>query len=544
MLSKVPTIQLGNKNLPVQGSTVRTKLKSSGFYKACLNDLLILGKKRKKSEEPQYVNKKVKQPRILDQEKQIISHSKAANRKPSIYNKLAENEFESSQPESQGYQKRGYKADTGKEMFNQKISGNYWEVASNINSSSPKKNHDEMNYRAKKFSAFVNKELGNYNKNIRTSTREFKLVEELVHPLVWQELSTRDAGIGNIYRCKQQKIWNNICAEKHYKEMEKGRDGFTNQCKENANNIPGFKTQENTGMVCVDLLIKQRFNSSHQKIWRNEITEAAQDGLHIISAQSSRCPIQISSPIRMEDSQIYIQQDPEEIWSALRTSKQQKFNRLVIPGTYEKIFMLPALELNTESNTKDEKRKGNNNVDSTPLEIRNMVSGSSGDGNTATNTDTIIKSTTRKQKQKFGSEQKQKLDAISMENKRIRLSQQGLDSSAIHFVLNNNHQNGKQKNYSSIQNRFISCKKKRKIGQQEQFTAIKQEGLKSFDNPEYNLKPIMDKFKLWRNNEEMKIINLTSKLCFLLGFCGFMRSSEIERIDESRTKIKKSLLGL
>ncbi|PWA00807.1 hypothetical protein BB558_003131 [Smittium angustum] len=220
----------------------------------------------------------------------------------------------------------------------------------------------------------------------------------------------------------------------------------------------------------------------------------------------------------------------------------------------EDYLQLPPFELNTESNTKGKKRKGNNNVDSTPLEICNMVSGSSGDGNTATNTDTIIKSTTRKQKRKFGSEQKQKLDAISMENKRIRLSQQGLDSSAIHFMLNKNHQKRKQKNYSSIQNRFISwCDTRNVLMNNINASTIinflnegKEKGKWTTGTVYGYRTAILDLLdnaeQLWGKNEDMKIINLTSKLCFLLGFCGFMRPSDIERIDESRTTIEEKFV--
>ncbi|PWA03190.1 hypothetical protein BB558_000644 [Smittium angustum] len=318
-----------------------------------------------------------------------------------------------------------------------------------------------------KHSTIIDKGLGIISRNNSSSSREFALVEGSVHSLEWQELSTRDAGIGNIYLSRVPEntlnsqsvvsgtltrvnlpaehlfamrfLDNTNASNKNY-GITIGEKNITGKWKEEEANYPInvkeflaiFKALQLKEIMGLSVLIFSDNNSAIAYIRKFGGT----------SAQSSQRPIQISSPIRMEDSQIYIQQYPEKIWSALSgyvcNEKEYSTKNLckLVQGPpssknqciqsslehMEKYLQLPALELNTESNTKGEKRKGNNNVDSTPLEIRNMVSGSSGDGNTATNTDTIIKSTTRKQKRKFGSEQKQELDAISMENKRIRLN--------------------------------------------------------------------------------------------------------------------------
>ncbi|KAG2191001.1 hypothetical protein INT47_006018 [Mucor saturninus] len=69
------------------------------------------------------------------------------------------------------------------------------------------------------------------------------------------------------------------------------------------------------------------------------------------------------------------------------------------------------------------------------------------------------------------------------------------------------------------------------------FAALKNEAVLSFDFPVINLQPAIDFVLGLGKNQSMNLLQLTQKLCFLLGITGFLRPSDIERIDDSKTMV-------
>ncbi|KAI9334328.1 hypothetical protein BD770DRAFT_332826 [Pilaira anomala] len=76
------------------------------------------------------------------------------------------------------------------------------------------------------------------------------------------------------------------------------------------------------------------------------------------------------------------------------------------------------------------------------------------------------------------------------------------------------------------------------------FSALKSDAVLSFDFPIINLQPAIDFMISLGNNSSMSLLRLTQKLCFLLGITGFLRPSDIERIDDSKTLIREGTLRL
>ncbi|OMJ12113.1 hypothetical protein AYI69_g9552 [Smittium culicis] len=50
-----------------------------------------------------------------------------------------------------------------------------------------------------------------------------------------------------------------------------------------------------------------------------------------------------------------------------------------------------------------------------------------------------------------------------------------------------------------------------------------------------DISPIIEYFREIGDNEKLDIKNLTSKTCWLLAVCSFMRASDIHRIDDAQT---------
>ncbi|KAI7862714.1 uncharacterized protein EV154DRAFT_433286 [Mucor mucedo] len=76
------------------------------------------------------------------------------------------------------------------------------------------------------------------------------------------------------------------------------------------------------------------------------------------------------------------------------------------------------------------------------------------------------------------------------------------------------------------------------------FAALKNDAVLSFDFPVINLQPAIDFVLGLGENQSMNLLQLTQKLCFLLGITGFLRPSDIERIDDSKTMVTAESLRL
>ncbi|KAI9271954.1 hypothetical protein BDA99DRAFT_433726 [Phascolomyces articulosus] len=78
----------------------------------------------------------------------------------------------------------------------------------------------------------------------------------------------------------------------------------------------------------------------------------------------------------------------------------------------------------------------------------------------------------------------------------------------------------------------------------EFFTALNEQTIRSFDKPHYDITPIIQHITNLGSNTTMRPIDLTRKLCFLLAITGFLRPSDIERIDDNKTSINSRGLRL
>ncbi|CAO3623138.1 unnamed protein product [Mucor hiemalis] len=79
---------------------------------------------------------------------------------------------------------------------------------------------------------------------------------------------------------------------------------------------------------------------------------------------------------------------------------------------------------------------------------------------------------------------------------------------------------------------------------QKFFNNLRALTVRSFDKPSFDITPIIAKLRQWGPSASLNQQNVTVKLCFLLAITGFMRPSDIERIDLTYCALSPDLSSL
>ncbi|PVU93748.1 hypothetical protein BB561_003065 [Smittium simulii] len=255
-------------------------------------------------------------------------------------------------------------------------------------------------------------------------------------------------------------------------------------------------------------------------------------------------------------------------------------------------ILLPTLEPNIASNPQSTQRENNHDPGYSNVEIGNMVSGSIDSVNFSTVIASSNNSCSRSQKRKVSAIQQQTLALDGMEDQRRFLQTQGLGTYAVDFILSNKRRVRRRSRYSSIQQRFLDwrilnkittdisapqiinylselfIREKLKVGTMKTYKSailsladnptklaehpmfaeftktLDDSSIKSFIRPEIDILPILDLFRDWGPTPNLSVKQLTAKLCWLLSVTGFLRASDIHRIDDARSLINQGVLCL
>ncbi|OLY81530.1 hypothetical protein AYI68_g4364 [Smittium mucronatum] len=68
--------------------------------------------------------------------------------------------------------------------------------------------------------------------------------------------------------------------------------------------------------------------------------------------------------------------------------------------------------------------------------------------------------------------------------------------------------------------------------------------IRSFVRPTIDISPILRQFREWGPIKNLSIKQLTSKLCWFLAVTGFLRTSDIHRIYDPRSRVENNVLHL
>ncbi|OMJ12127.1 hypothetical protein AYI69_g9547 [Smittium culicis] len=117
-------------------------------------------------------------------------------------------------------------------------------------------------------------------------------------------------------------------------------------------------------------------------------------------------------------------------------------------------------------------------------------------------TSTSNSGSTRTQKRKIPAVGEQTLESDGMEDQRRALQDQSLSNLAIDIVDSNER-----------------CRKRK-------------------SRPSIDITPVINRIKLWGQSDGLSDKDLTAKLCWLLDVTGFLRTSDIHHIDDSKKSAK------
>ncbi|OMJ11203.1 hypothetical protein AYI69_g9922, partial [Smittium culicis] len=196
----------------------------------------------------------------------------------------------------------------------------------------------------------------------------------------------------------------------------------------------------------------------------------------------------------------------------------------------------------------------------------------------------------RPEKRKISDNAQQDMVTYGLAVKRARYQEAGLDDQVINLMLDNTRVKTKQKKYLNPKTKFLQwlstsaiaienvtvvnvinyLEQQRKalnwrLGtvkdyksaildissdwvsfsddplMKEYLKQLSSSNIRSFGNPLY-ISPIIDHIRKLGHNSRMSKYDLTAKLFWLIAICGFLRPSDIERIDDSKTSVTKEYI--
>ncbi|OMJ21624.1 hypothetical protein AYI70_g3363 [Smittium culicis] len=261
-------------------------------------------------------------------------------------------------------------------------------------------------------------------------------------------------------------------------------------------------------------------------------------------------------------------------------------------GSLEEPILIPALEYNSKCNPEGTKRTTDYNSGHTSMEISNLVSRSPEAIDCTAAPSSSNDDNSRSKKRKVPAYEEQEMVINGMEDQRSFLKSQGLEDTAINLIVSNERSAKRRSRYHSTQQRFLDWHISRNQSEPisahhivnylaQEFTtkklsvntikayksaimsliknpqtiedstvfksffkALNESSVKSFVKPVIDITPVISKLSEWGDTEKLNISQLTSKTTWLLALCGFLRASDIHRIDDSRTSIINGTLRL
>ncbi|OMJ16950.1 hypothetical protein AYI70_g6284, partial [Smittium culicis] len=237
-------------------------------------------------------------------------------------------------------------------------------------------------------------------------------------------------------------------------------------------------------------------------------------------------------------------------------------------------------------------RESHNDTSDSNVEIRNLVPRPDGAIDFTATASPSNNSGPRSEKRKVAALGKQALELDGLEDQRRFLETQGLGTYAIDFIVFSECRVRRRSRYSSIQQRFLDWRisneistpisapqvinyleeiytvDKLKVGSikayksailqlsdnpaelaahpmfSEFIKSLDDKSIKSFIRPVMDISLVIKLLREWGQNSTLTVKQITAKLCWLLSVTGFLRASDIHRIDDQRSHIDQGVLNL
>ncbi|OMJ26447.1 hypothetical protein AYI70_g157 [Smittium culicis] len=342
--------------------------------------------------------------------------------------------------------------------------------------------------------------------------------EETCHsePIVLEEqtdfmeqalILARDARIGNLHRFQRYSLGNSGAIPNVLRNMKSKRGENSHKRQGITHSTVRHQTQECDRSISVSLFRKHKHTCVRKEIRRNNFLQTTQDSKTdleslsgneyqtsghqcTVGAQFRRCAEQTDCANRMVSNTGGIQSTEFGLWS---TRRRPVPRHQVIRPEYTDIelvrvqqpIQLPIMEPGLPSSSESPTRTINNNSGDTNEEVCYLVSGPIVPVNLTA-----------------GPSSSNDNHSGSKKRKRRFLESQGLGTYAVDWLLSN----------------------KRLAG--------------------HDISPVLDLSKEWGPSTECSIKKLTAKICLLLSITGFLKASDIHRIDDERSHVSLGVLNL
>ncbi|OMJ24386.1 hypothetical protein AYI70_g1621 [Smittium culicis] len=360
---------------------------------------------------------------------------------------------------------------------------------------------------------------------IRRSNSESTILEGPFEEMEWSVVPAGNPRNRDIHRCERYCLGCRHRPQELLWFMEKIRGNTPHQLQGATRRSNCIETERSGGPVGSDLLRQYYHPSIRKEIRWNYLTQTSQHSEMPMGAlledeyqsSSNVCPVSSESggctePLNGSDRMVR-----EARRGPLCISDQQEDTKILqlVPGPsicrperaavqlgrLEEPLLLPALEPDRTDSPEDETRANNNDYNYTRMDVGDLVSGHVSTVDLTATNSTSNRGSPRSEKRKVPAHQEQGLDSNGMENQRSALKDKGVSDTAIELIFNS-------------------------------------------QRPSMDISPIIEYFREIGDNEQLDIKSLTSKTCWLLAVCGFMRASDIHRIDDAQTNTIDGTLKL
>ncbi|OMJ28641.1 hypothetical protein AYI69_g1885 [Smittium culicis] len=416
----------------------------------------------------------------------------------------------------------------------------HWESSINVNRSTSWKTDSTPTTRAQKPSSVNIKFMDIDSDSDETSNPEPVLLEESANVMVRSLVLARDAENGYFYRSQRLSLWNSSGPPLLLWNMEPQGIKTPYQHEGTVDSAVCTEARECSNIRAIRIKPSgraQQTDSANRMVYiSGDILDAE------LSPWATRCrPVCIV---------------PEQEARPLLQLVQQS-------------VLLPTLEPDSTGSPEGPPRESHNDTSESNVEIRNLVPRPDGAIDFTATASPSNNSGPRFEKRKVVALGKQELELDGLEDIRRFLETQGLGTYSIAFIVSNEQPVRHRSRYSSIQQRFLDWRISNKISTPisapqiinylaEIYTldklkvgsikAYKSAILQLSDNPAelaahpmfsefirsvMDISPVIKLLREWGQNSTLTIKQITAKLCWLLPVTGFLRASDIYRIDDS-----------
>ncbi|PVU91960.1 hypothetical protein BB561_004095 [Smittium simulii] len=459
----------------------------------------------------------------------------------------------------------------------------YWESPSYVGCPTPGSSNAETTLGTQEQVLIIDEDM-----DINCDTHRTRQAEPV--PIV----SLGDPRTGTLYRCQRHRLGGSCGLTILLRIVESFGGVDAHQRQRTINDIIRTPAPECCWSFGISLLRQYHHSSICKKVWCDE--HAPPGYICSVCNESSGCTeptdradgmvnvrpgvLQNNGIIRATRCRPVCIENKHEASKLLQLVSRQQGCRSELPALQlvelEQPVLLPTMEPDIPGSPESAPRTSDYYSDNASMENSNVVSGPTEIISCPATAPTGNDGHTRPQKRKISAVEQQELVPHGMENQRRVLQAQvkrrsRYHSTQKHFLdwhLANNQSAPIQT--SHIVNYLAHIFKTKKLSTntiksyksailnlvadpktvgnspciKEFLRAINETEIKSFVNPEIDISPIVSRINEWGETSGLDNLKLTTKCCWLLSLCGYLRASDIHRIDDARTIITENTLKL